>query len=245
MASSLLTLMRDGLLAVVAERLDARLPEEADHLAGLGRRRGSRCTSRSASFTAFAAVGVLVPRRGRLGDAGLRQDVLAIEVAHRSDVLRDRPHLLVGRDLVPRPVDVVAREVVRAVRREVEQGLGEHERRDVLVLDLRDIRCTLAGLDRAAQLLVVRQALADVLDLDVDGGVLLLEELDLVLDVGHPRPEGELRWAWSCASSISSCVIGPCVVAAAGARRAAGEEQSDRDGAAHQRQCCSWCLLHD
>ena len=36
------------------------------------------------------------------------------------------------------------------------------------------------------------QALADVLDLDVDRRVLLLEQVDLILNVGYPGPEGQV-----------------------------------------------------
>src|SRR3712207_4644368 len=116
---------------------------------------------------------------------------------------------------------------------------------DVCSSDLRDVGRPLAGLQRAAQLLVVGQALADVLDSDVDLGVLLLEEGDLVLDVGHPGPEGELgRGVEGLLDLLLGNRAGLASAVAAAGGGAAGKRDRGRDRERSQLHCCSACASH-
>jgi hypothetical protein len=84
-------------------------------------------------------------------DAVLVEDVLAVQHAQRTGVLRDRPDLAVGpADLRPRPVHELVLQRRRAVRAQVQQAVGDGEGRDVLELDLRHVGSTGAGLQGRA-----------------------------------------------------------------------------------------------
>ena len=146
----------------------------------------------SVEFLTASAASALLPGRRRLSHASLLEDVGSVQVAHRAGVLRDAPHTVAGSDLCPDPRHVVALEFRRPVGGEVEQALGHDKRWDELELHLGDVRSTLAREQHGAQLLVVVGALANVLDRHRDGRIGLLEQVDLVLDVWHPSPEGQL-----------------------------------------------------
>ena len=134
---------------------------------------------------------VVRPRCGRLGDPCRGQDVLAVQVAQGARVLRDRQHLVVDDALLPDPRHVVVRDVCRTVRREIEQ-LAAQANDEMNWYSSWTTSGPLPAFDGGAHLCVVIQALADVLDRDVDLRVLLLEQVDLILNVGHPGPEGQV-----------------------------------------------------
>src|SRR5664280_988049 len=80
---------------------------------------------------------------------------------------------------------------VSAVLREVDQLARKLEGRQVLVFDLHYVRGAGAGLEGRPQLEVLRGALAGTDQVNFDGRVGLVEQVDLMLQSRHPRPEGE------------------------------------------------------
>ena len=191
--ASSLTLRVTWLLSLVAYGLAPACHSRPCQAAGLVARQVGQVHVRGG--------GVQLARRGRELVPGLRdldavlvEDVLPVEHAHRAGVLRDGPDLAArAADLTPGPVDELVLQRGRAVRSQVQQAVGDRERRDVLELDLRHVRRSRTGLQRGAHLGVVRQALAGVDHLDLDGRVLLGEERDLLGDVGDPGPERQFR----------------------------------------------------
>ena len=134
-------------------------------------------------------VGELVPGLDRHLDARLLDQVVAVDEAERAGVPRHAVDPLVDLDLLLDPLGVVRHEVVRQVRRHVEQALREREARDVLELHVDDVRQPLARLQDGAHLAVVRIALAHVLQLDLDVGMGLLEHLRGLFGARRPGPD--------------------------------------------------------
>ena len=179
------------LLTVELEGASTELPHVGDDLTGLAGGHVHQVALGVLGPIRVGGGGEVVPGLGRR-DTGIGEQVVAVEQTHRARVLRDAPEAVVGVDLAPHPLGELGGDVGRGVRRQVEQrAVTQRERRDELELHLGDVRPALSGLDRRAELLVVRSALADVDDVDLDLRVRLREEVDLVLDVGHPGPEGQ------------------------------------------------------
>ena len=130
----------------------------------------------------------LRPGLDRRLDAGLLEQVLAVDEAERAGVPRHAVDPVLEVDLLLDPLRVAREEVVRQIRRHVEQALGEREARDVLELHVHHVRQALARLQHGAQLAVVRRALAHVLELDLDVRVAASNIFDGLVGAGRPRP---------------------------------------------------------
>ena len=194
------------LLAVELERLGAQLPHVGDDLTGLAGGHVDQVALRVLGVVRLRGGGEVVPGLGRL-DAGVGEQVLAVEQPHRAGVLRHAPEAVVGVDLAPHPLRELRGDVGGGVRRQVEQGaVTQRERRDELELHLRDVGSALSGLDGRPQLLVVRSALADVDDVDLDLGVRLMNRSTWFLMSGTQVQKVKVV-SVSMAVSMSDCGI--------------------------------------
>ncbi len=162
------------------------------------------------------------------GDAVPREQVRPVEQRHRAGCLRHRVHLSTEHTLLPLPgheIPLVAR---RAVPAQVDQSVVQQERRDLLILHLREVR-RVTGLERGVHLGVAAGGAGrDLLQRHVDVRVLLVPQVHRGVHAGHPGPElqVDLLPRGECGADAR----------AAGAAGARGDRQGERgDTAGHLR----------
>jgi hypothetical protein len=126
---------------------------------------------------------------GRDFDIVLLKHGIVAEHDHGAGILREGIDSSSLGDLGPGPGNELALDVVRSVLGQIGQRALSNVARQMLVLDLDDIRDVGVGLQGGIELGVFCIAIAGVNVVNLDLGVQRIPFINLVLDIGHPRPE--------------------------------------------------------
>ncbi len=180
-------------LATGGEQVPAILPYESDEPAWIPGWEVSDVGIRVGGVQFGGVVGVLRPGGGHRKII-LLEDVRSVEEGHRTTILRDGVYSIAELDLIPHPGRELILHRVRPVLGDVNERAGRLELWQGLELDLTEIWLVI-GLDGREQLVVFERACTDILQSDMDVGMGLVEERDLLIHPGNPGPVGQVHRA--------------------------------------------------